>query len=78
MRGKEVIVLDAELISVISEKAFEARLANGHRFTAYVRSWARGRGARPLGPGSRVKVRFSPYSMAQGEIMLDKKGNERE
>ena len=73
MRGKEVIVLDAELISVISEAAFEARLANGHRFTAYIPSSQGRGGALKLRPGSKVKVRFSPYSMAQAEIVLDRK-----
>jgi len=76
MAGKEVIVLDAEVLSVVGDGAFEARLANGHRFTAYVPAKKRGPESRRIRPGSRVRVRFSPFSMAQAEILLDEAGGE--
>lgn len=65
--GKEIIGLDAVIVSVLSEKAFRARLANGHEFVAFLparrcdvkRDWA---------VGDRIAVRMSPFDMSKGEI----------
>lgn len=77
MGGKEVIVLDAEVVSVVSDGAFEARLANGHRFTAFVPRQKRADRLAKIKPGSAVKVKFSPYCMEQAEILFDTEGAEQ-
>ena len=69
MRGKEIIVLDAELTGVIDMRAFRARLGNGYEFTAFVPR------AKPTAtgwvchPGARVRVRMSPYDLSRGEMV---------
>ena len=69
MRGKEIIVLDAELTGVIDIRAFRARLGNGHEFTAYVpREKVPACGA-VCALGARVRVRLSPFDMSRGEIV---------
>ena len=69
MDKKETILLDARLISVIDNHAFDAELCNGHRFVAFV-----GRG--DLGKqlpvaGVQVKVEMSPYDMSKGRLVLN-------
>jgi translation initiation factor IF-1 len=63
-----MIVLDAELTRVVSNRAFGARLSNGHELVAFA-----GRDSPPArdlaGPGDRVRVRLSPFDMSQGEIV---------
>lgn len=66
MNENERILLDAEITSVISERAFRARLRNGHSLVAFVagppdqrRTWA---------PGDRVQVELSPFDMSKGRI----------
>lgn len=65
MSDPEKILLDAEIISVISEKAFWARLRNGHRLVAFYV------GAPPVGGGAAgdwVRVELSPFDMSKGRI----------
>ena len=69
MRGKEIILLDAEVESVLDTRAFRARLGNGYEFTAYVpreKAPASGLACRP---GVRVRVCMSPFDMSSGEIV---------
>ena len=69
MRGKEIIVLDAEVDDVIELRAFRARLGNGYELTAFVpREKATATGWVCL-PGARVRVRMSPFDMSRGEIV---------
>jgi large subunit ribosomal protein L36 len=69
MRGKEIIVLDAEVDGVLDTRAFRARLGNGHEFTAFVpREKAPASGGFVL-PGARVRVCMSPFDMSRGEIV---------
>lgn len=81
MCENEMIVLDAELVSMIEPRAFRARLGNGHELTAYLR---RGspltEGALLCVPGGRVKVRMSPFDMSRGEIiqLLENKAKQNE
>jgi len=68
MDKKETILLDARLISVIDNHAFDAELCNGHRFVAFI-----GRG--DLGKempaaGVLIKVEMSPYDMSKGRLVL--------
>lgn len=67
MRGKEIITLDAEIVSVINTRAFRARLKNGHEFTAY---WPEDKNPppKPCAPGMRVYVVMSPFDMSCGEL----------
>ena len=69
MRGKEIIVLDAEVTGVLDIRAFRARLGNGHEFTAFVpREKFPASGVVCL-PGARVRVCLSPFDMSRGEIV---------
>ena len=69
MRGKEIIELDAEVVSVIELRAFRARLGNGHEFTAFVpREKAPASGWVCL-PGARIRVAMSPFDLSRGEIV---------
>jgi translation initiation factor IF-1 len=66
---KETILLDARLLSVIDNNAFDAELRNGHRFVAFFR-----RGdmhcARPE-IGEEAKVEMSPYDMSKGRLVTN-------
>ncbi len=57
--------LDAEVVDVISSRAFRARLRNGHEFVAF---FACAADARPLCPGERIRVEMSPCDMSKGRI----------
>ena len=72
MNKKENILLDAEVVTVIRQAAFRAKLANGHTFTAYP---PRGRRdiIEKLQPGDVIQVKFSPYDMSKGCICLEKR-----
>ncbi len=69
MEKKETILLDARLISVIDNNAFDAELRNGHRFTAFLGRHDQG-GEMPQ-TGAFVKVEMSPYDMSKGRLVLD-------
>lgn len=66
---EEMIFLDAEILDTISNRAFRARLANGHEFVAYCRDPA---GAAPIVAGARVTVRVSPFDFSTGEVVSEK------
>ncbi len=66
---KETILLDAQLISVIDNYAFDAELPNGHRFVAFLR---RNDQSGPLPQvGARYTVEMSPYDMSKGRLVID-------
>ena len=68
MNDAEQIVLDAVVRDVLEKGVYRASLANGHEFTAYVP------GDRSLlpegfgGPGTKVRVRMSPFDFSRGAI----------
>jgi translation initiation factor IF-1 len=68
---KEIIVLDARVVDVIGVPAFRAELANGHRFTAFLRKADRAYFDQ-LKPGDTVKVEMSPFDMSTGRIRLER------
>ncbi|MBN2164266.1 MAG: translation initiation factor IF-1 [Pontiellaceae bacterium] len=73
MEKKETILLDARLISVIDNNAFDAELPNGHRITAFI-----GRddiGGKLPQVGAQVTVEMSPYDMSKGRLVLDQEQN---
>ena len=66
---KETILLDARLLSVIDNNAFDAELPNGHRFVAFF-----GRGETPrVRPeiGDVARVEMSPYDMSKGRLVTN-------
>ena len=70
MSENEIIVLDAELVSMLEPRAFRARLGNGHELTAFLRRGNSPMEETPLHtPGERVRVRMSPFDMSRGEIV---------
>ncbi len=69
MEKKETILLDAHLISVLDNNAFDAELRNGHRFTAFIRHSDLGGGLPQV--GAQVTVEMSPYDMSKGRLVLD-------
>jgi translation initiation factor IF-1 len=70
MNKKEIIVLDARLLNVLGDSAFQAVLSNGHRVVAYVRKNDRQR-ADSLETGQDVQIRMSPYNMSKGQIIFE-------
>ena len=73
MEKKETILLDARLLSVIDNNAFDAELPNGHRFTAFF-----GRRNVPrFRPeiGDTVRVEMSPYDMSKGRLVTKQDGH---
>ena len=66
MSDDEKFVMDAEIVGVISSKAFRARLGNGHEFVAF-----RGReeSAAPLKVAEIVSVEMSPFDLSKGRIL---------
>lgn len=69
MDKKELILLDAELICVIDNNAFDAELRNGHRFVAFLSRADLGRCAPKV--GAQIKVEMSPYDMSKGRLVLN-------
>ena len=67
----ELIVVDAELVDVIDNRAFRARLSNGHGLVAFQRP---GGPVRILQTGQTVRVRMSPFDMSVGEVVADTDG----
>lgn len=65
---REMIFLDAEVESVINNKAFRVRLANGHVLVAY-----RGGDGPALERGHLVRVRVSPFDFSRGELVDEKR-----
>jgi translation initiation factor IF-1 len=64
---KETILLDARLLSVIDNNAFDAELRNGHRFVAFFRRGDMHRTRLEI--GEEVKVEMSPYDMSKGRLV---------
>ena len=66
---KEIILLDAQIISVIDNYAFDAELPNGHHFVAYLQR------NEPISrapvAGARYTVEMSPYDMSKGRLVID-------
>ena len=72
MNKKETILLDARLLSVIDNNAFDAELPNGHRFVAF---FGRGGAPRPaLEIGAMARVEMSPYDMSKGRLVTNQDG----
>ena len=69
MEKKETILLDAHLITVLDNNAFDAELPNGHRLTAFVGREDIGRQLPQV--GAQVTVEMSPYDMSKGRLVLD-------
>ena len=69
MEKKETILLDARLISVIDNNAFDAELASGHRFVAFAGRVCQGMKLPQV--GEQVTVEMSPYDMSKGRLVLD-------
>ena len=66
---KETILLDARLLSVLDNNAFDAELRNGHRFVAFLERGDRS-GEKPQ-VCEQVTVEMSPYDMSKGRLVLD-------
>jgi translation initiation factor IF-1 len=66
---KETILLDARLLSVIDNNAFDAELRNGHRFVVF---FGRVDNSRVVPEaGSEVQVEMSPYDMSKGRLVTN-------
>jgi len=65
---KDIIRLDAKVISVINDIAFRAELSNGHGLVAYLRGAMRDDMRGAIAPGDCVPVEMSPYDMSVGRI----------
>ncbi|NCC49685.1 MAG: translation initiation factor IF-1 [Spartobacteria bacterium] len=72
MDKKERILLDAELLSVIGDCAFHAKLGNGHQIVAFADGADKAKLA-GLTAGHTVKVSMSPYDMSKGCIIFETK-----
>jgi translation initiation factor IF-1 len=70
MREKEIIRLDARVVDVIGNSAFQVKLENGHPFVAFSIGPDKER-TTSLGPGDVVEVEMSPYDMSRGKICLN-------
>lgn len=70
MPESEMIRLDAWVEGVIAETVFRARLANGHRFVAYLARQDKDCGA-VFRTGDRVTVDLSPFDMSKGCIVVE-------
>jgi len=69
MEEEERFVLDAEVLSVIDNRAFRARLDNGHEFVAFFASRMCGASGSKLQIGSRICVKFSPCDLSKAAIV---------
>jgi translation initiation factor IF-1 len=69
METEERFILDAEVGSVISNRAFHALLANGHDFVAFLDGRTAGGKQADLRPGSRIRVEFSPCDLSKARIV---------
>lgn len=64
-------MLDARLTEMINNKAFRAKLENGHEFVACMDKNSPWTG-RPLRPGGKITVQFSPFDMSKAQILRDR------
>lgn len=72
MRGPaEIIRLDAEVVALLSERTFRAKLENGHELVAYGRDEQLDF-LRTLRVGDRIVAKMSPYDMSRGEVIAKK------
>jgi translation initiation factor IF-1 len=69
MNKKETILLDARLLSVIDNNAFDAELRNGHRFVAFSRRGDVHRTRPEI--GEEVRVEMAPYDMSKGRLVTN-------
>ena len=69
MDKKEIILLDACVVSVIDNNAFGAELCNGHRFTAFLRRDDEGHAIPSI--GDKIRVEMSPYDMSKGPMVTN-------
>ncbi len=69
MDKKETILLDAQLISVIDNNAFGAKLGNGHHFVAFFGRNDKDRAT--LDINTEVIVEMSPYDMSKGRMVIN-------
>jgi translation initiation factor IF-1 len=66
---KEIILLDARLVSVIDNNAFGAELRNGHRFVAFFRRGDAGKIVPQV--GAQATVEMTPYDMSKGRLVVN-------
>ena len=71
MHNRELIVVDAKLVTVIDNNTFRAQLPNGHGLVAFRR---RGAPGIALQPGQTVQLRMSPFDMSVGEVVAEMDG----
>ncbi len=71
MSEKEIIRLDAKVISMIESAVFRAELANGHQIVAFAERQDLGR-VGGIAAGDTVRVQMSPFNMSRGRIVFEK------
>jgi len=67
--GSEIIRLDAQVVGVVAQSVFRARLANGHEIVVFAAKAEDKAATESIGIGDRVSVEMSPYDMATGRLV---------
>ena len=72
MAGEDAFKVEGLVVTALSNKLYQVKLANGHRLLAYVAGRARLSFAQ-LSPGDKVMLEISPYDLSQGRILVETK-----
>ena len=74
MAGQNGIEVEGRIVEVLPRTLFRVELANGHRLLGHV-SAARRQMADGIAVGDRVTVELSPFDLATGRIVTERKLN---
>ncbi len=64
---EDIIRLDAEIVAIVGQQLFRARLGNGHELIAHTARRDNLRAAE-LQVGMMVRLEMSPFDMSEGRI----------
>ncbi len=72
MAGEKAFEVEGVVMAALPNQTYRVELSNGHRGLAFVTGSAK-RNFAGLAPGDKVKLRLSPYALAEGRIMVETK-----
>jgi len=71
--GEDAFRVDARVTVVSPNGTFQARLANGHRLTAFLTGRDEKNFAGQINAGDVVKLQLTPYDLSVGRILVETK-----
>ena len=72
MAAEDAFQVEGIVVEALPNKTYWAELSNGHKLRAFVAGKAKQMSA-GLAPGTKVKLRLSPYDLSVGRIVAETK-----